>query len=155
MQTFESTFNYHETIQLPFPLALKVTSYRAMYAYGNYIHLKSIKTNLVIAHFRIVPTFITMCKSSEQINNLVKIELEYVEWVEEFLELDYGATCVIVLFFNWVKANYKMVRATLKQYEYGFTLMIFIQILPFSKDFLAFPIHLEQVFFFDDPCEVG
>jgi hypothetical protein len=81
--------------------------------------------------------------------------LEYVEWVEEILELDYAATCVIVLFCNWVKANYKMVRAITKQDEYGSTLMNFTQILPFLKDFFAFPINLEQVFFFDDPCEIG
>jgi hypothetical protein len=126
-----------------------------MYTYGNHIHLKSVKTNLVIVHFRIVPTFITMCKSNGQVNNPIKVELEYIEWFEEILELDYGATCVIVLFCNWVKANYKMVRTTMKQYEYGFTLMNFTQILPFSKDFFAFPIHLEQVFFFDDPCEAS
>ncbi len=153
MQKFESTFNYHEAIQLPFPVALKVTSYWTMYTYGNHICLKKIKTNLVIVHFRIVPTFITMCKSSGQVNNPIKVELEYVEWVEEILELDYGTTCVIVLFCNGVKANYKMVRTTMKQDEYGFTSMNFTQILPFLKDFFAFLIHLEQVFFFDDPCE--
>jgi hypothetical protein len=96
-----------------------------------------------------------MCKSSQQVNNPIKVELEYVEQVEEILELDYGTTCVIVLFCNWVKANYKMVKTTMKQDKYGFTLMNFTQILPFSKDFFAFPIHLEQVFFFDDPCEVS
>jgi hypothetical protein len=155
MQNFESTFNYHEAIQLPFLLALKVTSYRAMYTYGNHIRLKSVKANLVIVHFRIVLAFITMCKSSQQVNNPIKVELEYVEWVEEILELDYGARCVIVLFCNWVKANYKMLRATMKQDEYGFTLMNFTQILSFLKYFFAFPIHLEHVFFFDDPCEAG
>jgi hypothetical protein len=71
-----------------------------MYTYGNHIHLKSVKNNLVIVHFRIVPTFITMCKSNGQVNNPIKVELEYIEWFEEILELDYGATCVIVLFCN-------------------------------------------------------
>jgi hypothetical protein len=107
-----------------------------MYTYGNHNRLKTIKTNLVIVHFKIVPTFVTMCKSSGQVNNPIKVELEYVEWVEEILELDYG-TCVIVLFCNWVKANYKMVRAIMKQDDHGFTLMNFTQIFPFSKDFFA------------------
>jgi hypothetical protein len=83
MQKFESTFNYHKAIQLPFPVALKVTSYQAMYTYGNHICLKKVKTNLVIVHFRIVPTFITMCKSSGQVNNPIKVELEYVEWLKK------------------------------------------------------------------------
>jgi len=120
-----------------------------MYAYGNHICVKSAKTNLVIMDFGVVATFTTMCKSSGQYRSPIKADLEYVGWVEENLELDYGTTCVIVLF--WVKANYKGTRAIMKQYEYGLTFVNFNEMLPFLEYSFAFPIHVEHFFFFDDP----
>jgi hypothetical protein len=99
--------------------------------------------------FRVAATFTTMCKSSGQDSSPIKVDLEYVRWVEEILELDYGTTCVIV-FCNWVKANYKGTRTTMKQDEYGFTLVNYSEMLPFSKDFFAFLIHVEQILFYDD-----
>jgi hypothetical protein len=50
--------------------------------------------------FGVAITFTIMCKSSGQDNSPIKVDLEYVGWVEEILELDYGTTCVIVLFCN-------------------------------------------------------
>jgi hypothetical protein len=100
-----------------------------MYAYGNHIREKSAKTNLVTMDFGVAATFTTMCKPSGQDYSPIKAYLEYVGWIEEKLELDYGTTCVIVLF--WVKANYKGTRAIMKQYEYGFTLVNFNEMFPF------------------------
>ncbi len=72
-----------------------------MYAYGNHIRVKSAKVNLVIMDSRVAATFTTMCKSMDiQNNNLIKVDLEYVGWVEEILKLDYGTTCVIALSCN-------------------------------------------------------
>jgi hypothetical protein len=102
---------------------------------------------------RVVATFTTMCKSSGQDISSIKIDLGYVGWVEKSLELNYGTTCVIMLL--WVKPNYKGTRAIMKQYEYGFTLVNFNEMLPFKKDSFAFPIHVEQIFFFDDPSKLG
>jgi hypothetical protein len=62
-----------------------------MYAYGNHICVKIVETNLVIIDFGVVATFITN-------SNPIKAHLEYVKWVEKNLELDFGTTCVIVLF---------------------------------------------------------
>ncbi len=143
-----------EAIQLSLPLALKATSYQVMYAYGNHIRVKSVETNLVTMCFGVAITFTTMCKSNGQDSSPIKANLEYVGWFEEILELDYGTTCVIVLFCKWVKANYKVTRMTMKRDEYGFTLVNFNEMLPFSKDFFAFPIHLEQIFFSHDPSEL-
>jgi hypothetical protein len=95
-----------------------------MYAYGNHIRVKNVETNLVTMDSGVVATFTTMCKSSGQDSSPIKANLEYVGWVEKILELDYG-TCVIVLFYYWVKANYKGTRVTMKRNEYGFTLVNF------------------------------
>jgi hypothetical protein len=85
-----------------------------MYAYGNHIRVKNVETNLVIINFGVVATFTTMCKLSGQDSSPIKVILEYVGWVEKTLELDYGTTCVIVLFYYWVKANYKRTIVTMK-----------------------------------------
>jgi cytochrome c len=71
-----------------------------MYAYGHHIRVKNVETNLVTMDSRVASTFTTMCKSSGQDSSPIKAYLEYVGWVEEILELDYGTTCVIVLFCN-------------------------------------------------------
>ncbi len=52
-----------KAIQLSLPLAFK-TTYQAMYAYGNHIHVKSAEVNLVIMDFGVATTFTTMCKPS-------------------------------------------------------------------------------------------
>jgi hypothetical protein len=41
-------------------------------------------------------------------------KLEYVGWVEEILELNYGVLKIVMLLCNWVKANYSESSATMK-----------------------------------------
>jgi hypothetical protein len=55
----------------------------------------------------------------------VVANLEYVGWVEEIMEVNYGVLNTMVLLCNWVKANYSRSNATIKQHEYGFTLVNF------------------------------
>jgi hypothetical protein len=38
----------------------------------------------------------------------------------------------------------------MKRDEYGFTLVNFNEMLPFSEDSFAFPIHVEKIFFSHD-----
>ena len=58
---------------------------------------------------------------------------------------------MIVLLCNWVRANYSGAGATMKCDAYGFTLVNFNHMLPIYEDSFAFPIHIEQVFFSNDP----
>jgi hypothetical protein len=78
----------------------------------------------------------------------VVAKLEYVGRIEEILELNYGVLNTIVFFCNWVKANYIGSNATIKRDEYGFTFVNFNSLIPISNQSFAFPIHVEQVFFF-------
>jgi hypothetical protein len=73
--------------------------------------------------------------------------LEYVGWVEEILEQNYGVLKTIVLLCNWVKVDYNESNATIKQDEYGFTFVNFSSLIPISNQSFVFPIHVEQVFF--------
>ena len=72
--------------------------------------------------------------------------LEYVGWVEELISVDYGKFEVVVLYCTWAQANRSGARATIKCDEYGFTLFKFDQLIPYSVDSFAFPLHVQQVF---------
>jgi hypothetical protein len=56
-------------------------------------------------------------------------KLEYVEWIEEILKLNYKVLNLILL-CNWVKTNCIESNATIKIYEYGFTLVNFWSLIP-------------------------
>jgi hypothetical protein len=140
-----------EIIQLSIPPTLKATTYRSIFAYGNHIHVKSAETHLVTMDSRVAAVFRTTCRSSVNDKNPVNVDVEYVGYVEEIMELNYGTTCVIVLLCHWVRANYRGVGATMECDEYGFTLVNFNHMLPISEDSFAFPIHIQHVFFSNDP----
>jgi hypothetical protein len=60
-------------------------------------------------------------------------KLEYIRWVEESLEFNYGVLKTIVLLCNWVKVNYNGNCATMKRDKYGFTLVNFASLIPISN----------------------
>ncbi len=70
-------------------------------------------------------------------------KLEYVGCMEEILELDYGILKTIVLLCNWVKTNNNKNCVTIKQGEYGFTLVNFNSLTPILVELFAFLIHVE------------
>ena len=87
--------------------------------------------------------------------NLWAAELEYVGWVEEMLSVDYGHFEVVVLFCNWVVANMKGDGATKKRNDYGFTIVNFERLSPYSAQSFALLLHIEQVFFAPDEAKRG
>jgi hypothetical protein len=69
--------------------------------------------------------------------------LEYVGWIEEILELDFGGFQTVILFYNWVVANYEGSNAMVKHYEYGFILVNFEHLIPLLAQSFAFPMHIQ------------
>jgi hypothetical protein len=67
---------------------LKATTYQEIYTYKN--HVNNVKMSLVTMDFGVVATFTTMCNSIGQENVPIKVDLEYVKWIKNILELDYG-----------------------------------------------------------------
>jgi len=76
--------------------------------------------------------------------------LDYVGSVEEIIGVDYGMFETLVLYCNWVKANMVGPHATMKRDDYGFTLVNFERLIPYSAQSFAFPLHVDQVFFVDN-----
>jgi hypothetical protein len=78
-----------------------------------------------------------------------------VEWVEKILELNYGILNFVILLCNWMKTNYAESSATMKRDKYGFTIVNFGSLIPISNQSFNFPLHVDQVFFFNDHKERG
>ena len=104
---------------------LKATSYRSMYVYGNHFRVRSAKTNLSTIDCGVAATFNQECHSGPRDRNTIRALVEYVGWIEETLELDYGRFQAVVFLCNWMKAITTGNGATMKRDEYGFTLINF------------------------------
>jgi len=77
-----------EIIQLSIPPTLKATSYRSMFAYGNRIRVKSAERHLLTMDLGVAAVFGTTCRSSVNDKNPVNVDVAYVGYVEEILELN-------------------------------------------------------------------
>ncbi len=126
------------------------TSYRSMWAFGNHLRFANAKHHLLTTNFGVAITFEQECCSCSNDRDPVLASLEYVGWIEEILELDYGRFQTIVLLCNRVVANYFGFVAIVKQNEYGFTLVNIEWLIPFFVELFAFPMHVSQVFLAED-----
>jgi hypothetical protein len=61
-----------------------------------------------------VATFEQECVLGSNDQRPILAKLEYVGWVEEILELNYGVFNIVVLLCNRVKTNYTRNNATMK-----------------------------------------
>jgi hypothetical protein len=152
----EGTEEVQEDVRaLMLPPSDAAKSYRSMYAFGNHIRVRSAQAQLTTMDSGVAATFRQLCRSGLKDTNPKAAELEYVGWVEEILSVDYGFFEVVVLYCNWVVANIKGDGATMKRDDYGFTIVNFDRLIPFSAQSFAFPLHIEQVFFAPDVAKCG
>jgi len=129
-------------------LMLEAKSYRSMYAFENHICVVNAKEHLTTNDNGITAMFEQVCVSRPNDQRPILAHLECVGWVEEILELNNGVLNIVVLLCNWVKANYSKSNATVKRNEYGFILVNFGSLILIFDQSFAFPLNVEQVFFF-------
>ena len=98
----------------------------------------------------LVATFLQACCASNNSENAWTSTLENIGWAEEIIGVDNGEFELIVLYCTWVRANLWGARATMKRDDYGFGLIKFDRVIPYSANSFAFPLHVQQVFFVDD-----
>ncbi len=137
------------------PPTLKAMSYRAIYAYGKFICVENAKEHLTINDYGVMATFEQECVLGSNDQRPIRAKLEYVGWVEEILELNYGVLNIVVLLCNRVKANYIGNNATMKWNEYDFTFVNFSSLIHVSNQSFVFPFHVQQFFFSNDQKERG
>ncbi|CAM6062576.1 unnamed protein product [Sphagnum tenellum] len=91
------------TLHVSMPPTLEARSYRTMFAFGNHFHVSNVEEHLTTFDSGVVATFEHECRSRPNDQRPILAKLEYVGWVEEILELNYGALKTMVLLCDWVK----------------------------------------------------
>jgi hypothetical protein len=119
-----------DTVHMSMPPTLEVMSYQSMYVYGNHICVSNVKEHFKTSDCGEGKTFEQECISGQNDQRQILAKLEYVGQVEKIMELNYGVLNTIVLLCNLVKTNYTGSSATIKQDEYGFTLVNFSSFIP-------------------------
>ena len=73
------------------PPSKNAKSYKSMYAYGNHIRFRSLKSNMHTCDSNVAATFLQACCVSNNSRNLQISNLEYIGWVEEIIGVvEYG-----------------------------------------------------------------
>ncbi len=78
------------------PSTLKVRSYQAMHAFGNHIHIASVKEHLTTFNNGVAITFEQECRFGPNDQKPILAKLDYVWWVEKILGLNYGILKIVV-----------------------------------------------------------
>lgn len=79
------------------------TAYRAMYAHGMHLQIKSVEEEKVTIDSRVVATMWHRNRG-KAVNKVGHLEtVNYIGWIEEILELDYRSQCCIVLVCSWIQ----------------------------------------------------
>jgi hypothetical protein len=126
-------------------------AFRAMKAHGMHLRVRSAEQDKNTYDSTVAATFLRPSGRPENEVNLTMIPVEYIGWIEEILELNYGGHCTIILLCSWMKARVGDPHATVKRDDYGFTLAkVPSGESPIGLESFAFPINVQQVFFSDE-----
>jgi hypothetical protein len=132
-----------EDVHMSMPPTLEATTYRAMYAFGNHLYVSSGEEHSITRDSSIVATFEEECVLAPNYQQPILVKLEYVGWIKEILELNYGVFNTIVFFCDWVKANYTRSNAIITRDEYNFRLDNFNSLIPIFDQSFVFSIHVK------------
>jgi hypothetical protein len=141
------TLDVIEASKLPYTVA---TRYRAMYVHGMHLRMRPAKLSKTTCDSRVACAVWRRSRSSEA-REAGQVEgMEYVDWIEEILKLDYRSHCCIVLFCSWIPAKLVASNTKMVQDKYGFAVGDFKRTMSPGPDSFAFPMQFWQVYFSDD-----
>jgi len=103
-----------DVVHMLMPPTLEAKSYQVMWAFGNHICVSNVGKHFTTCDSGVATNFEEECVSGPNDKNLVFAKVEYMGWVEEISKLNYGVLKIVVLFCDWVKANYIMNNLTVK-----------------------------------------
>ncbi len=86
-----------DVLHMSMPPTLEARLYQTMFAFGNQIHVSSVEEHLTTFDSGVVATFEQECRLGTNDWRPILAKLEYVGWVEEILELNYGVLKIVVL----------------------------------------------------------
>ena len=114
------------------------------------IKVRNVEWNMNTCDSGVATIFLQACRASNNDRNLRTTNSKYIGWVEEIIGAHYGEFELIVLYCTPSRANLRGAGATMKRDDYGFTLIKFDCVIPYSTYSFAIPLHVQQVFFVDD-----
>ena len=77
---------------------------------------------------------------------------EYLGWIEEIIEINYKEHCVVLFAYKWMKARSTGPNPTIVWDKYRFTSTNISDrlVVSLGLECFAFPIHVQQVFYYKD-----
>jgi hypothetical protein len=108
-----------ESSKLP---SFEATAFRSMKAHGMHLRVQSAEGDKITYDSSVATTFLQLERGTESTMQPTMIPIEYIGWIEEILELNYGGHCVIVLLCTWIKAISEGRNTIVRRDDYGFTL---------------------------------
>jgi hypothetical protein len=129
----------------------RATAYRAMYANGMHLMIRTAEEDKVTCDSAIAAVVWKRVQGTNNDDGAPLDKMEYVGSVEEILELNYRTNCVIVLICSWVSAKLDDVNPKVRRDRYRFALanMQTANSEPGPNTF-AFPTQCRHVFFSTD-----
>ena len=141
---------------LAFPPDSQILTFRSCTAFGYHYRATETDTSDGFKTYDsgIALTCVQTCRSSRADGKVVEATLSYVGVLWEILQSMYQQTPVILFRGSWVPPN-EHGNATMKRDRYGFWMANFQRRQRASIEPYVFPAQVKQVFFVDDPVEVG
>jgi hypothetical protein len=137
-----------ESSKLP---SSEATAFKSIKAYGMHLRVRRTEGDKITCDSLVAATFLQPERGTESAMQPTMTPVEYIGWIEEILELNYGGHYVIVLLCSWIKAISEERNATVRRDDYGFTLAkVPKKEIIIGPDSFSFPINVQQVFFADE-----
>jgi hypothetical protein len=122
------------------------TTYRAMYAHGMHLRIRSAEEEKVTYDSGVAAAVLRRSRGRAGARSGEVEKTEYVGWIEEIMELNYRNHCCIVLVCAWIPGQTTGLNPKVVRDRYGFTLGNFSQIMPLGPESFAFTTQMQQVF---------
>jgi hypothetical protein len=126
------------------------TAYRAMYAHGMHLRIRSTEEEKVTCDSGVAAVVLRRRRGrvGERTGEVEK--MEYVGWIEETLELKYRNHYYIVLVCAWIPGRTTGLNPKVVHDQYGIMVGNFNQTMPLGSESFTFPTQCIQVFYSDD-----
>lgn len=145
-----------DVVQYSQPPERYATSHRQMHAFGMHLRIRTAELGLVTRDSGVVASFTRQLRWGLRNGQPLQRTEDYVGYIEEILELDYRNHCTTVLVCDWVRAGNDVRFPHVQRDRYGFAVANFNHMdSKVHANSFAFPLHVQQVFFSDDPHRRG
>jgi hypothetical protein len=118
---------------------MRATGYRHMYPHGMHFRIQDAEEEKVTCDSAIASSVWKRKTGRNLLHSREMEAVQYVGWIEEILEFNYGSHCCIVLLCSWVPAKVQPTNPKVIRDRYGFVLTNLQSPLKPGANSFAFP----------------